>query len=137
MIFFALFFLDILANQVCLETNCGYNLGEINAIDRRNQFQETRLEWQDLYGCIYWNKDHQRIMVDPMFMIIQNISSFLNAVTPTAVTPTAVILLKFTWIYFNLPKIYLNLPEYTWIYLKYLSSPGFTRIYLKGLYTSR
>ena len=36
-----------------LERNLGYNLGEINAIDRRNQFQEIRLERQDLYGHIY------------------------------------------------------------------------------------
>ena len=36
------------------------------------------------------NKDHQRMMVDPMFMIVQNLRSFLTAVTPTAVKPTAV-----------------------------------------------
>ena len=30
------------------------------------------------------------MMVDPMFMIVQNLRSFLTAVTPTAVTPTAV-----------------------------------------------
>ena len=35
------------------------------------------------------NKDHQRMMVDPMFMIVW---SFLTAVTTTAVTPIAVIL---------------------------------------------
>ena len=35
-------------------------------------------------------KDHQRMMVDPMFMIFQN-ATFPTAVTPTAVTPTAVI----------------------------------------------
>ena len=51
------------------------------------------------------------MMVDPMFMIIQNARSFLTAVTPTAVTLTAVILLEFTW-------VYLNLPEYTGINLK-------------------
>ena len=38
------------------------------------------------------NKDHQRMMVDPMFMIAQNFRSFLTAVTPTAVAQTAVIL---------------------------------------------
>ena len=48
-----------------------------------------------------YNKDHQRMIVDLMFMIIQNSRSFLaavtlNAVTPTAVTPTAVILSQFT-----------------------------------------
>ena len=36
------------------------------------------------------NKDHQRMMLDPMFMILQSLRSFLNAVTPTAVIPTAV-----------------------------------------------
>ena len=30
------------------------------------------------------------MIVDPIFMIVQNSRSFLNAVTPTAVTPTAV-----------------------------------------------
>ena len=30
------------------------------------------------------------MMVDPMFMIVQNLRSFLTAVTPTAVTPTSV-----------------------------------------------
>ena len=48
------------------------------------------------------NKDHQRIMVDPMFMIVQSLRSYLTAVTPTAVTPTAVT-----------PAFYLNLPEFT------------------------
>ena len=42
------------------------------------------------------NKDHQRMLLDPMFMIVQNVRSFLTAVTPTAGTPTAVILLEFT-----------------------------------------
>ena len=42
------------------------------------------------------NKDHQRMMVDPMFMIVQNLRSFLTAVTPTAVAPIAVILPVFT-----------------------------------------
>ena len=37
-----------------------------------------------------YNKDHQRMIVDLMFMIIQNSRSFLAAVTPTSVTPTAV-----------------------------------------------
>ena len=30
------------------------------------------------------------MMVDPMFMIVQSVRSFLIAVTPTAVIPTAV-----------------------------------------------
>ena len=37
------------------------------------------------------NKDHPRMMVDPMFMILQNLGLFLTAVTSTAVAPTAVI----------------------------------------------
>ena len=60
-----------------------------------------------------FNKDHQRMMVDPMFMIVQSLMSFLTAVTTTAVAPTAVILPEFTWFTW----IYLNLPECTWIYL--------------------
>ena len=36
------------------------------------------------------------MMVDPMFIIVQNVRSFLTAVTPTAVTSTVVILLEFT-----------------------------------------
>ena len=36
------------------------------------------------------NKDHQRMMVEPMFKIVQSLRSFLSAVTPTAVIPTAV-----------------------------------------------
>ena len=41
------------------------------------------------------------MMVDPMFMIVQNSRYFITAVTPTAVTPTdvtpiAVILPEFT-----------------------------------------
>ena len=38
------------------------------------------------------NKDHQRMMVDPMYMIVQNLRLFLTTVTPTAVAPTVVIL---------------------------------------------
>ena len=37
------------------------------------------------------NKDHQRMMVYPMLMIVQSLRSFLTAVTTTAVTPTAAI----------------------------------------------
>ena len=48
--------------------------------------------------------DYQAMMVDPIFMIVQNVRSFLTAVTPTAVTPTAIILLEFSLIYL--------LPEY-------------------------
>ena len=42
------------------------------------------------------NKDHQRMMVDPMFMIVQSFRSFLTAVTTTAVAPIAAILPVFT-----------------------------------------
>ena len=38
------------------------------------------------------NKDHQRMMVDPMLMVVVDLRLFLTAVTPTAVAPTAVIL---------------------------------------------
>jgi hypothetical protein len=48
------------------------------------------------------NKDHQRMMVDPMFMIVQSLRSFLTAVTTNAVAPIAVI---FTCIYLNIPKV--------------------------------
>ena len=37
-------------------------------------------------------KDHQRVMVDSMFKIIQKLRLFLTAVTPTAVAPTTIIL---------------------------------------------
>ena len=40
--------------------------------------------------------DHQRMMVDPIFMIVKNVCSFLMTVTPTALTPSAAILLEFT-----------------------------------------
>ena len=60
-----------------------------------NQEQGDRMQ-QDI------NKDHQRMMVDPMFMIVQSLWSFLTAVTTTAVAPIAVI---FTCIYLNIHKI--------------------------------
>ena len=41
-------------------------------------------------------RDHQRMMVDPMFMIIQSFRSFLTAITPTAVAPIAITLPVFT-----------------------------------------
>ena len=48
------------------------------------------------------NKDHQRMIVDPMYMIVQNLRSFLTAVTTTAVAPIAVI---FTCNYLNLHEL--------------------------------
>ena len=51
-----------------------------------------------------------------MFMIVQSVRLFLNAVTPTAVAPIVVILPVFTWIYLNLPGkhfSYLLLPGWT------------------------
>ena len=36
------------------------------------------------------------MIVDPMFMIVQSLRSFITAVTPTAVTPIAGILPVFT-----------------------------------------
>ena len=55
------------------------------------------------------NKDHQRMMVDLMIIIVQSLRSFLTAVTPTtvtltAVTPLVVILPEFSYIYLKLPK---------------------------------
>ena len=57
----------------------------------------------------YNNKDHQRMTVDTIFMIVQSLGSFLTAVTPTAVTPNddtpvAIILLEFP----ELTGIFLN-----------------------------
>ena len=89
------------------------------------------------------NKDRQRMMVDPMFMIVQIVMSFLTAVATTAVAPIAVIVLylpEFTWIYLNLPEftsIYLNLPQFTQVYMNwpkiswiFRNLPEFTWIYL-------
>ena len=45
---------------------------------------------------IYSNKDHQRMVVDPMFIIVQSLRSFLTAVTTTVVAPIAFILPVFT-----------------------------------------
>ena len=42
------------------------------------------------------NKDHERTMVYPMFMIFQSLRSFLTEVTTAAVAPIAVILPVFT-----------------------------------------
>ena len=89
-------------------------------------------------------------MVDPMFMIIQSLRSFLAAVTPTAVTQTAVIPIvvlylnfpefscfvssEFTLIYFKLSQftlIYRKLPKFIGVYLNvYLYLPDSTCIYL-------
>ena len=44
----------------------------------------------------FTNKDHQRMMVDPMFMIVQSLRTFPTAVTTTAVAPTEIILPVFT-----------------------------------------
>ena len=82
---------------------------------------------------IHWhpigsNMDHQRIIVDLMFMIVQSLRSFL-----TDDAPIAVILPEFNWMYLNLPEItydYLRLPEFTWIYL---NLPELTCIYLNLL----
>ena len=57
-------------------------------------------EEKKLDGVVPVNKDHQRMMVDPMLLIVQSLWSFLTAVTTTAIVPIAVILTC-------------NLPEYT------------------------
>ena len=63
---------------------------------------------KEILVTIFYNKDHQRMMVDPMLMIVKSLMSFLTAVTTTAVAPTAIIYLyltEFTWIYLNLPEL--------------------------------
>ena len=108
------------------------------------------------YTAYINNKDHQKMIVNPMFMIAQSWRSFLAAVTPTAVittvfTPTAVIPtavapIAVTWICLNLSEftwIYLtfNLPEFTILvqvgsvgfFCIHWSSLGFTWIYLGSL----
>ena len=72
---------------------------------------------------------HQRMMVDPMFMIVQSLGSHLTAVTHTSVAPIAIILPVFSWIYLILPHftwIYMNLHEFTWIFMNFHE---FTNIY--------
>ena len=86
------------------------------------------------------NKDHQRVMVYPMFMNFQSLRSFLTAVTLFVVSPIMISLPVFTWIYLNLSVftwIYLNLHKFPWIYLNlpevtrtYLNIPEFTGVYL-------
>ena len=64
-----------------------------------SQYKNRGLLTKIIYSrCNKINKDHQRMMVDPMFMIVKSLRSFLTAVTPTAVAPIAVILPVFTWI---------------------------------------
>ena len=48
------------------------------------------------------------MMVDPTFMIVQSLRSFLTAVTPTAVTQSAV-----APIAVNFPGFYINLHKFT------------------------
>ena len=69
----------------------------------------------------------RRMMADPTLMIIQNLRSFLTAFTPTAVTPTALIVLEVTWIYLNLPEFTRILPKLTW---NDLNLTEYTRIFL-------
>ena len=64
------------------------------------------------------------MMVDPMFIIVQSLRSFLIAVTTTAVAQIAVI---FTCTYLNIYLNFLNLPIITGIFM---NSPEFTRIYM-------
>ena len=47
------------------------------------------------------------MMVDPMFMVIQSLRSFLTAVTSIAVTPTDV-----TTVGGNLTRFYMNLDNF-------------------------
>ena len=59
-----------------------------------NEYNESQrcLKNSPGYTASGKNKYYQRMMVDPMFMIVQNLWLFRSDVTPTAVTPTAVIL---------------------------------------------
>ena len=64
------------------------------------------------------NKDHQRMIVDPMFMIVHNLRSLVTAVPQTVVTHLN--LVKFTWKYLNSPEFnltYLTLPKFKKTYL--------------------
>ena len=61
----------------CRDALQGLEMGEIPRFDDMMIF--------------FLNKDHQRMMVDPMFMIIQSLRLFLTAVIPTAVAPIAVV----------------------------------------------
>ena len=62
---------------------------------KQKEFDKNRQKHTKKYRYLNRNKDHQRMMVDPMFMIVQSLRSFLTAVTTTAVAPIAVILPKF------------------------------------------
>ena len=89
-----------------------------------------------VYCFKLYDKDHQRMMEDPIFMIVQRLRSFLTAATPTTVTPTAVTsivviylnLPEFTSFFFRISLIYLNLP---WLNGSYLNLPVFISNYLK------
>ena len=66
--------------------------------------KETQRDEGFTYCLDYNNKDHQRMMVDQMFMIVQSLRSFLTAVTTTAVAPIAIIIPVFTLTYMNVPE---------------------------------
>ena len=51
------------------------------------------------------NKDHQRMMVDSIFMIVQSLWSYLTVVTPTADPLIAVIFPVITCIHLDLPDL--------------------------------
>ena len=55
--------------------------------------ENLNISTQNKQSCYIYNlnKDHQRMMVDPMLSIVLDLRSFLTAVTTTAVAPTAVI----------------------------------------------
>ena len=86
------------------------------------------------------NKDHQRMMVDPMFMIEFKVISnccYTNWCYSNCCRTNCGHL---TWMYLNVPEftwLYLFLPEFTWFYLIlraltwiYVNWPKFTWIYL-------
>ena len=81
--------------------HCQYTRKSLKQNRERSEHTLDASAWQNSVA----NKDHQKIIVDPIFMIVQGLGSFLNAVTPTAVVTTVVILpesfMIFSWTYMN------------------------------------
>ena len=79
--------------QQCLLHKYNYNYNSAFYINTTTTttvpFKQLQLQRQHSFSskmcwCCANNKDHQRMMVDPMLMIVQNLG-FQTAVTPTAV----------------------------------------------------
>ena len=152
---------SVLGSEFDSDNTCTKNLARkfvSGSLTDRFLQKHLGLKNQETIVLFLDNKDHQRMMVDPRFMIFQSLRPFLTVVTPTAVTPTAVtpivvILPEFTWIFLNFPYftsitliyqklpeltgVNLNLPEFTKIYLNlteftwiYLNLPQITQVYM-------